>query len=258
MNSLHVLFAIFLLAPALGRAQPAPADLIRLRDGREFSGRIIQNTSAGYVLTPADAPSQIRRIPREATAYVLYGDQTQAAQILGLDSAARNLAKAPAPADVRLLAAGPFGQALLEAARSATNSIWISAYYFSDSRAAPIKDFYATLREKASAGVEVVILAENSTASPPAMRRANANFAAELAQDGIQALLWSGTNKALHKKLVIVDGRVLLLGSSNISLSGTYGSIEMNMLTEAPHLVQSAIADFQSLSAQILQREAAP
>ena len=104
----------------------------------------------------------------------------------------------------------------------------------------------------------MVILAENSTASPPAMRRANANFAAELAQDGIQALLWSGTNKALHKKLVIVDGRVLLLGSSNISLSGTYGSIEMNMLTVAPHLVQSAIADFQSLSAQIQQREAAP
>lgn len=90
------------------------------------------------------------------------------------------------------------------------------------------------------------------------MRRANANFADELAQDGIQTLLWSGTNKALHKKLVIVDGRLLLLGSSNLSLSGTYGSIEMNVLTEAPHLVQPAIADFQRLRAQLQQREATP
>ncbi|NCA83114.1 MAG: hypothetical protein EOM72_10285 [Opitutae bacterium] len=258
MNSRHVFFALFLLAPAFGYAQIAGHDLIRLRDKRELSGRIIQETSAGYVLIPVDAPTQIKRIPREATAFVLYGDQAQAAKILGLDSAARNLAKAPVPADVRLLAAGPFGQALLEAARSATNSIWISAYYFSDSRGAPIKDFYATLREKAATGVEVVILAENSNASPPAMRRANANFAAELAQDGIQALLWSGTNKALHKKLVIVDRRLLLLGSSNLSLSGTYGSIEMNILTEALHLVQPAIADFQRLRSQILQREPPP
>jgi phosphatidylserine/phosphatidylglycerophosphate/cardiolipin synthase-like enzyme len=123
-----------------------------------------------------------------------------------LDSAARHLAKAPDPADVRFLAAEPFGKAILDAVRSASNSIWISAYYFNDSRASPIKDFYAALGEKASAGVEVVILAENSTASPPAMRRANANFADALAQAGIQASLWSGTNRSLHKKLVVVDG----------------------------------------------------
>lgn len=258
MNFHRLIFSFLLLAPVIGYAQAAPFDLIRLRDGRELSGRIIQNTSAGYVLIPADEPSQIQRIPREATAFVLYADQVLAAKILGLDPAVRNLCKDSAPAEVRLLAAGPFGQALLEAARSATNSIWISAYYFSDSRAAPIKDFYATLREKAAAGVEVVILAENSNTSPPAMRRANANFASELSGDGIHALLWSGSNKALHKKLVIMDGRLLLLGSSNLSLSGTHGSIEMNLLTQAPHLVQPAIENFQRLRTQIQQREATP
>lgn len=252
-----LLALVFLLLHTL--LCPATAsDLVRLRDGRELSGRLIQNTPAGYVLVPADAPSQILRIPREATAFVLYANQTQAARLLGLDSAARHLAKAPAPADVRLLAAEPFGKALLDATRSATNSIWISAYYFSDSRASPIKDFYDILREKASAGVEVVILVENSTASPPAMRRANVNFAAALARDGIQTLLWSGTNKALHKKLVIVDGHLLLLGSSNLSLSGTYGSIEMNILTDAPHLVQPALADMRQLRAQLQQRQTAP
>jgi hypothetical protein len=110
----------------------------------------------------------------------------------------------------------------------------------------------------ALAGVDVVILAENSTASPPTIRRVNVNFAAALAQDGVQTLLWSGTNKALHKKLVIVDGRLLLLGSSNLSLSGTYGSIEMNILTEDPRIVQPAIADFQRLRSQLQQRQAAP
>jgi phosphatidylserine/phosphatidylglycerophosphate/cardiolipin synthase-like enzyme len=250
--ALLILLLHALLCPATA------SDLIRLRDGRELDGRILQNTSAGYVLVPSNSPSQILRIPREATAFVLYADQTQAARLLGLDSAARHLAKAPAPADVRLLAAEPFGKALLDAVRSASNSIWISAYYFSDSRASPIKDFYAALREKASAGVEVVILAENSTASPPAMRRANANFADALAQAGIQASLWSGTNRSLHKKLVVVDGRILLLGSSNLSLSGTYGSIEMNVATEAPHLVQAAIADFQRLRTQLRQRQATP
>ena len=258
MKFCRILFALVLLAPVHGKTQSASFDLIRLRDGRELSGRIIQNSSVGYVLVPTNTPSQIRRIPREATAFVLYGDQAQAAKILGLDSAARNLTKAPVPAEVRLLAAEPFGKALLDAVRSATHSIWISAYYFSDSRASPIRDFYTTLREKAAAGVEVVILAENSNASPPSMRRSNANFAAELAQDGIQTLLWSGTNKALHKKLVIVDGCILLLGSSNLSLSGTYGSIEMNILTEAPHLVQPAVKNFQSLRAQLQQREATP
>lgn len=258
MKFCRILFALVLLAPVHGKTQSASFDLIRLRDGRELSGRIIQNSSVGYVLVPTNTPSQIRRIPREATAFVLYGDQAQATKILGLDSAARNLTKAPVPAEVRLLAAEPFGKALLDAVRSATHSIWISAYYFSDSRASPIRDFYTTLREKAAAGVEVVILAENSNASPPSMRRSNANFAAELAQDGIQTLLWSGTNKALHKKLVIVDGCILLLGSSNLSLSGTYGSIEMNILTEAPHLVQPAVKNFQSLRAQLQQREATP
>jgi len=234
------------------------SDRIRLRDGRELTGRILQNTSTGYVLVPADAPSQLLRIPREATAFVLYADPAQAAKLLGLDSAARHLAKAPAPAEVRLLAAEPFGQALLDTVRSASNSVWVSAYYFSDSRASPMREFYDTLRTKAAAGVDVVILAENSTASPPTIRRVNVNFAAALAQDGVQTLLWSGTNKALHKKLVIVDGRLLLLGSSNLSLSGTYGSIEMNILTEDPRIVQPAIADFQRLRSQLQQRQAAP
>lgn len=257
MNLRLIPAALFLLLPLYGQAQLASPDRIRLRDGRELAGRIIQNTAAGYVLVPDDVPAQIRRIPRETTAYVLYADQAKAAAILGLDSAARNLAKAPAPADLRLLAANAFGQALLDAARAATNSIWISAYYFSDSRASPIKDVYATLREKAAAGVEVVILAENSNASPPSMRRSNANFAAELASDGIHALLWSGT-QALHKKLVVIDGRILLLGSSNLSLSGTQGSIEMNIRTEDPRLVQSAIRDIRNLRAIIQQRETSP
>ena len=258
MRFLRFLWFLLLLPPAFGLAQTTAPDLIRLRDGRELTGRIIQNTATGYVLVPTTAPSQIRRIPREATAFVLYGDPSQGAKILGLDSAARNLAKAPPAAEVRLLAAEPFGHALLDAVRSATNSIWISAYYFSDSRAAPIQEFYATIREKAAAGVEVVILAENSNTSPPTMRRANANFAAELSRNGIHALLWSGTNQALQKKLVIVDRRLLLLGSSNLSLSGTYGSIEMNVLTEAPHLVAPAVADFQRLRSQIQQRNTPP
>lgn len=251
-------FTVILLL-LLSLSCPAGAsDLIRLRDGREITGRIIQTTSDGYVVSPSKTPSKIQRIPRKATAFILYADQTKAADLLNLDNMARNRTKAPAPDEIRLLAAEPFGKALLEAVQSATDSIWISAYYFKDSRASPIRDFYTTLREKASAGVEVVILAENSTASPPAMRRANANFAAELARDGIQTLLWSETNKALHKKLVIVDGRILLLGSSNLSLSGTYGSIEMNILTEAPHLVQAAIDDFADLRTQINKRQDTP
>ena len=119
MKFCSLCLAFLLLAPALACAQISDFDLIRLRDGRELSGRIIQDTSSGYVLIPTDAPTQIHRIPREATAFVLYGDQAQAAKLFGLDSAARNLAKAPTPAEVRLLAAEPFGKALLEAARSA-------------------------------------------------------------------------------------------------------------------------------------------
>lgn len=97
MKFCSLCLAILLLAPALACAQTSNFDLVRLRDGRELSGHIIQNTSSGYVLIPAEDPVQIHRIPREATAFVLYADQAQAAKLLGLDSAARNLAKAPSP-----------------------------------------------------------------------------------------------------------------------------------------------------------------
>ena len=56
-----------------------------------------------------------------------------------------------------------------------------SAYYFSTAAPAPCGNS-TTPCAQAAAGVDVVILAENSTASPPTIRRVNVSFAAALAK----------------------------------------------------------------------------
>lgn len=54
-----------------------------------------------------------------------------------------------------------------------------------------------------------------------------------------------GERKILHKKLVIVDGKIVFLGSSNLTTAGTVYNQDLNLRVENPDFVRQVIADFK-------------
>ena len=138
------------------------------------------------------------------------------------------------------------GQAILEAARQARTSVWISGYAFNGYLEGTIGAFYAVLAAKVRAGVDVVILAEYGQATPPSVKQATRNFVEEMARNGMRVFLLS-EQKALHKKMVIVDGRLVFMGSSNLTSAGTLYNEDLNLGVENPEFTKQVIADFERI-----------
>ena len=230
------------------------ADEIRLRDGTNLTGNILSIQPAAYLFQPA-RPSPMQTIPKAAVQYVLYDDPVKADRILGIAPSARRHAQGD-PSHVRLLPTRPFGKAILEAVQNAKTSIWVSAYYISGSSTRPIKDFYATLAEKAQQGLEVVVVSEYGPGTSARVREATYNFARELEKSGIRVLFMSDY-RILHKKLILVDGQRAFLGSANLTMAGTLQSDEMNVEIRQPAFVASMRKDFKMIQASAQPAESA-
>ena len=229
----------------------ARPDEIHLRDGTHLKGQIMRETPEAYLLV-ADGGA-MRNIPRKAVRMTLYDAPHKAEQHLDL-AKARRLCRDSTLGTVEILPTQAFAESALESISTARTSIWISAYYISSSQGGPIRSIFDTLKEKAKAGVDVRILCDNSTATAPSVRNANRNTAAQLAIAGVQTFFLF-SNKAQHKKLIIVDGLTLILGSSNLSFAGTTASNELNLRTRHPQLLKNAMADFHSLLARAIPLE---
>lgn len=241
-----VAILLCLLSPILIHAAP---DRVYLRDGRVLEGQILGEQRGQYTFL-TDGKQQ--QMPKGSVKFVLYGDRAKADQFLGLNRAAQQAKGSEDTAPVRILPAEGFGEAIVPAVQSATQSIWIAAYYISGNMTGPIKEFYDTIRQKALAGLDVVLVCEYSTDTRPAVRMATQNFAQEeLARDGVTVLLIQG-KKTMHKKMIIVDGNTVLLGSSNLTVAGTVGSNEMNVRIDSPAFARRAMADFARLRALAL------
>lgn len=222
------------------------ADEIRLRDGISMTGSILMVQSGGYVFRENSPSVPMQTIPKAAVQTVFYDDPAQADRVLGIRAALRHTKSDPS--FVRLLPTRPFGQAILEAAQNAQTSIWVSAYYISGSSTSPIREFYATLTQKAQQGLDVVVVSEYGPGTSARIREATYNFARELEQSGIRVLFMSGY-RILHKKIILVDNRIALLGSSNLTMAGTLQSDEMNIEFRQPALVTQMRKDFERLFA---------
>jgi len=224
----------------------AATDHIYLRDGRLLEGQIFSEQRNEYLFRASAPQSTHQQIPKDAVKFVLYGDQAKASQILGLKQVAQP-GKDSMIASATILPTKAFGEALGPTAQAATQSVWVAAYYISGHIAGPIETFYNTIREKARSGLDVVMICEFSAGTRPAVRHATLNYAAELAGDGITVLFIQG-HKTMHKKMIIVDGKTVLLGSSNLTVSGTVGgSNEMNVRVDSPAFARQAMADFERL-----------
>ncbi|MBU1695094.1 MAG: phospholipase D family protein [Verrucomicrobia bacterium] len=222
-------------------------DKIHLRDGQVLEGRVLSEPRGAYLFQPATPGTPVRQIPPQAVMFVLYEDSARAAQVLGIQQARRHTEAELTP--VQVLPTRAFGQAILEAARQAQTSIWITAYYLSGSQTSPIRDFYEVLQVKAKQGVEVILIAEQGAGTSSHIKEASYNFAQELARSGIQ-VRYSRERRVLHKKLIIVDGRLAFVGSSNLTLSGTLQGYESNVQVTEPGFVQAVVADFRRLLAR--------
>ncbi|HMP77389.1 MAG TPA: phospholipase D family protein [Kiritimatiellia bacterium] len=243
----HALPTLAVLLFAL-TAATATSDRVYLRDGRILEGQVMSELRGQYAFRDGAANTTPQQIPKDAVKFVVYGDGVKARQVLGLDQAAR-LGRDADFATATILPTEAFGQELGPVVQTATQSIWIAAYYLSGHISGPIKEFYDALREKARAGLDVVMICEFSTGTRPSVRHATLNFAEELARDGITVLFIQG-GKTMHKKMIIIDGKTVLLGSSNLTVAGTMGSNEMNVRVDSPAFAQRAAYDFAHLKSR--------
>ncbi len=230
------------------------ADEISLRDGTSLTGRVLMVQTGGYVFQDDSPRGTMQNIPKAAVRTVLYDDPAMADRALGIRSALRLVEGDPS--FVRLLPTRPFGQAILEAVQNAQTSIWVSAYYISGSSTSPIKDFYAALAEKARQGLEVVVISEYGPCTSARVREATYNFARELEKSGIRVRFMSGY-RILHKKMILVDNQIALLGSANLTMAGTLQSDEMNVEIRQPAYVARMRKDFEKIMASAQTANAA-
>ena len=230
----------------LGGTLVTAGDVLFLRDGSALTGDVVRVESDGYVLMiPGRAVSGSTRIPRSAVRFAIFDDSAEARKWLALDQV-RSWCSSPQPLRVDFLPAEAFGEALLAAVKQARRSVHILAYFISGSRAPPISDFYQELKEKAAAGVDVTIVVEFGPGTENSIKHTTMQFTEQLMNSDIKVRYYSA-GKVLHKKIVIVDGEQVFLGSSNLTGAGTRWSREMNVYIRDRTFSQATEADFRGL-----------
>ena len=104
----------------------------------------------------------------------------------------------------------------------------ISPYFF------PGIAFINELIRLKSKGVRIRILS-NYLSDVPLIRRAGAFFYDRLMKNGIEIYEWLPT--VLHGKAIIIDGKILNVGSYNLNYLSIYTNIELNIEIHSEHLV---------------------
>lgn len=208
---------------------------IVLRDGRVLSGKCIGSQTARYQWQSDDG--QIQWMNKED---VLLIRADMGVPHAPFDNAMSRLAKTV------FLPQGAFGENLVEGVSQAKDSILVTSYNMSAGLYGPLGDFYAALKQKAQEGVEVVLITEFGPGTSAFLKRSVLNFASTLLADGIHVRFMQG-HKVLHKKMVVVDGRTLWLGSANLTTAGLSLSSESNICVHDGAVAKAAETDFRKL-----------
>ena len=90
------------------------------------------------------------------------------------------------------------------------------------------------------------MIAEFGPGTSAYLKRDVLDFASTLTADGIQVKFMQNY-KVLHKKLVVVDGQTVWLGSSNLTMAGMGISNESNVRIQDPLVAGQAADDFRRL-----------
>lgn len=216
----------------------AENDRIIMRTGEEIKGRLLSETPLGWQIVTCNGlvsihPTVIQRLH--------ISDPVRASRYYGLPSP-----DSPDMVDVVLLPTEAFGRDLVEGLRAAQNSIHILAYNINGWSSSPISDVFQTLREKAEAGVEVVVILEFGSSTDKRLAAMVMNFAEQLNSSGIQ-VRYLQEYMIQHKKIVLVDDKLVWVGSANLTAAAMASNDEMSARTSAPQIVSAAKADYERL-----------
>ena len=150
-------------------------------------------------------------------------------------------------ASVVFLPTPAFGKDLVAGVAKAQRYIHVLAYNMQGDTASQMTGaFFNTLREKAAAGVEVVIILEFGPGTNPRTKNTVKNFASSLSQSGIQVLFMQDY-KVQHKKVVLVDNETVWLGSANLTLNALAYNEEMSLRTSDREVARQAAADYAEM-----------
>ncbi|MBU1694524.1 MAG: phospholipase D family protein [Verrucomicrobia bacterium] len=225
------------------------ADKIWLRDGSTLTASVQSVQTDAYF---ANVDGAMRRLPRSEMAFVVYENVERAERFLKI-SQARRLAAKPDLAEVNVLSAQAFGEAITELAGAARRRICVAQFLISGAQSDPIRSFYETLKQKSLSGVEVEVVVEFGSGTGALVKLASREFGDELEAAGVR-MFYHCRPTVLHKKLLIVDDEAVILGSSNLTLAGTWENNEMNVLIRDPAFVQTVLKDFEEVKNNALDR----
>lgn len=127
--------------------------------------------------------------------------------------------------------------AMMSEIKSARKSIYIEMYIFlldTDGK----YDFVSALKEKAVAGVKVVIVADSRGSS-----ELKASIIEDLKSVGIEILFFSDWLRRTHRKIFIIDERISFLGGVNIKKS-TSNWHDLSIKIVSPMLTKNILRSF--------------
>lgn len=95
------------------------------------------------------------------------------------------------------------------------------------------------LHQAARKGVRVVVILENSGGNDRNLDAENKRTKQLLEEKGVQ-VYFDSPRKTMHTKLVVIDQRLVLLGSHNLTQSALKYNNEISMLIDRPDLAKEA------------------
>ncbi len=213
-------------------------DRIFLRDGRLMAGQWMGSQSSRCQWRFSDG--QILWMEKPAIQLLWREPQS------GSENGLPRVAEAIPAVKAVFLPQSTFGLDLLEGVKKARKSIYIATYNLSEGQYGPLEEFYDVLRQKGQAGVEVVLVTEFGPGTSAFLKRSVLNFASTLATGDIQVRFMQDY-KVMHKKLVVVDGETVWLGSANLTTAGLSISSEANVRIQDPAIASQVETDFHRL-----------
>ncbi len=132
----------------------------------------------------------------------------------------------------------PIAHTFLHGINSARESLFLEQSYF-----VPNKTFRKAIAAAAQRGVKVEILIPSDKIDSPFCRYASQNSWKGLLQAGIK--LYQYTPTMMHGKLMIVDGRLSIVGSGNMDGRSFFINDEVNLHVLSPSFAQEQHAMFQ-------------
>ena len=152
-----------------------------------------------------------------------------------------------AVADVKLLPDRDYFAALLDGVDQARTEIFLSAFLFrtiEDAGGYP-EVFLKRLLRAARRGVRVHVILERNRGADD-LNRNHAETAERLEKGGVQVCL-DAPNRVTHAKLVVIDGRYLLVGSHNLTQSALKYNHEVSVWIDSVPLADEALRYMKSI-----------